>query len=300
MKTSIIAVANQKGGVGKTATSVNLAACFAALKRKTLLIDVDYQGNATSNLGLMDKAKNECKTLSIALKNKIPPDQVILKTYDNCLDVIAGDMGLSKLSREKVLEPGAPMMLKHWLDHDVIKSYEVVIIDTHPSLDLLFQMVMTAAHYYLVPMFAEADPFDGLQYMLEEVQTIKEYLNPQLFFLGIVITKFNKQNATHKKFYTHLKQYMEDSKINVYKSVIPDSAAIASSSSSQKPLLQHNLKLNVTQAYADLAEEMLPELRGIRQGRKQSTPHIDRTPDNIKKIFQDDIKPINYRSEIEL
>ena len=300
MKTSIIAISNQKGGVGKTATSVNLAACFAALKRKTLLIDVDYQGNATSNLGLMNKAKSESKTLSMALKNKIPPEHVIIKSYDEYLDVIAGDMGLSKLSREKILEPGAPMILKHWLDNEVIKNYEIVIIDTHPSLDLLFQMVMTAAHYYLVPMFAEADPFDGLQYMLEEVASIKEYLNPQLFFLGIVITKYDKQNATHKKFYNYLKQHMDENKVNVFNSIIPDSTAIASSSSSQRPLLQHNAKLQVTQSYVELANELLPELRGIRQGRKQSTPQIERTPEEIKKLFESDIKSTNYRSEVEL
>ncbi len=284
MKTSIIAIANQKGGVGKTATSVNLASSYAHLKRKTLLIDCDYQGNATANFGL--KKMSKMKNLSAALKNDLPLEEVILHTNDEFLDIIAGDMGLSKLSREKTLEPGAHNILKNFLDCEKIKEYEIVIIDTHPSLDLLFQMAMTAAHYYLVPVFAEADPFDGLQYMLEEVALIKKSLNPPLFFLGVVITKFNQKNATHRKFIEYLKIYMEEVKITLLKSIIPESTAISGSSGAQKSLLAHNPKLPVTQAYLTLAQEMLPELRGVRQGRRQSTPILSPVPEEIEKIFE--------------
>lgn len=288
MKTSIIAIANQKGGVGKTATSVNLASSYAYLKRKTLLIDCDYQGNATSNCGLKKLAK--MKNLSLALKRDLPLEDVILNTENEFLDVVAGDMGLSKLSREKTLEPGAHNILKNFLDCEKIKEYEVVIIDTHPSLDLLFQMAMTAAHYYLVPVFAEADPFDGLQYMLEEVALIKKSLNPPLFFLGVVITKFNTKNATHRKFIEHIQRYMEEVKITLLKSTIPESTAIAGSSGAQKSLLDYNTKLPVTQAYLSLAQELLPELRGIRQGRRQSTPILSNIPDGIDKIFEIEVQ----------
>ena len=289
MKTSIIAVANQKGGVGKTATSVNLAASFAHLKRKTLLIDCDYQGNATAYLGL--KKQSKLKNLSEALKNDIPLENIILHTSNEYLDVIAGDMGLSKLSREKILEPGAYNLLKNFLDSEKLKEYEIVIIDTHPSLDLLFQMSMTAAHYYLVPVFAEADPFDGLQYMLEEVSLIKKSLNPPLYLLGIVITKFNTKNATHRKFYEYLQKYMDEVKINLLKAIIPESTAIASSSGAQKPLLANNPKLPVTQSYLELANELLPELRGVRQGRRQSTPILLKTPE-LDTIFEVEIQDV--------
>jgi len=290
MKTSIIAVANQKGGVGKTATSVNLASGYAFLKRKTLLIDCDYQGNATSNLGL--KKSSKFRNLSSALRSDLPLEEVILKTSDDFLDVIAGDMGLSKLSREKILEPGSHNILKNWLDCEKLKEYEVVIIDTHPSLDLLFQMSMTAAHYYLVPVFAEADPFDGLQYMLEEVSLIKKSLNPPLFFLGIVITKYNTKNATHRKFYEYLQKYMEEVKITLLKTVIPESNAISSSSSAQKSLITLHPRLPVTQAYLELARELLPELRGMRQGRRQSTPIINEMPEELDKIFEVEVHEI--------
>jgi chromosome partitioning protein len=290
MKTSIIAVANQKGGVGKTATSVNLASSYAFLKRKTLLIDCDYQGNATANLGL--KKQSKFKNLSNALRGDVPLEEVILKTSDEFLDVIAGDMGLSKLSREKILEPGSYNLLKNWLDCEKLKEYEIVIIDTHPSLDLLFQMSMTAAHYYLVPVFAEADPFDGLQYMLEEVSLIKKSLNPPLYLLGIVITKFSNKNATHRKFYEYLQKYMEEVKITLLKSVIPESNAIASSSGAQKSLITHHPKLPVTIAYLELARELLPELRGMRQGRRQGTPVINEVPEELDRIFELEVHEI--------
>lgn len=296
MKTSIIAIANQKGGVGKTATSVNLASSYAHLKRKTLLIDCDYQGNATANFGL--KKQSKFKNLSSALRADLPLNDVILKTNNEYLDVIAGDMGLSKLSREKILEPGSYNLLKNWLDTESVKDYEVIIIDTHPSLDLLFQMSMTAAHYYLVPVFAEADPFDGLQYMLEEVSLIKKSLNPPLFLLGIVITKYNTKNATHRKFHEYLQKYMDEVKITLLKTVIPESTAIASSSGAQRALLAHHPKLPVTQAYLELAHELLPELRGMRQGRRQGTPTISEMPDEIDKLFDFEVQEIEEEAVI--
>lgn len=287
MKTSIISVTNQKGGVGKTATAVNVAASYAELNKKVLLVDLDYQANSSSYLGLKQKAKNKQKTCSNTLLKQIDLKRSILQTKKSNFDLLAGDMGLSKLSREKILDPGAAMILKQWLDANVINKYDVVIIDTHPSLDLLFQMAMTASHYYLVPMFAEADPFDGLEYMFNEITQIKLGLNKQLFFLGIVITKYDKKNSTHKKFLKLLNDFCADYKINIV-GIIPDSKAIASSSSQQTPLIWQNAKLPVTQAYLKLAKDLLPELRGARMGRTQKTPTITETPEHIMAIFDDE------------
>ena len=290
LKTSIIAVANQKGGVGKTATSVNLAASFAHLGRKTLLLDLDYQANATSNFGLKQKAKAAGKTASIALREGKNLSAAAVQTEDKNLDLVAGDMGLSKLSREKILDPGAAMLLRHWLDSTEAREYDVIVIDTHPSLDLLFQMAMTAAHYYLVPMFAEADPFDGLQYMFEEINQIKQGLNPNLFFLGIAVTKFDKTNSTHRKFYELLEEFGIENKIGI-RGTIPDSKAIAASSNAQRPLLwqQSHSTLPITKAYVELAKALWPDLKGARQGRKQNTPNIESTPKKIAEIFSDEL-----------
>ena len=286
LKTSIIAIVNQKGGIGKTATSVNLAASFANSGKKTLLIDLDYQANATSNFGKVLIAKQDKKSLSSAIKDKKSLSQVVLETEDPNLDIVAGDMGLSRVSKEKALEAGAVFILKKWLDTDEARQYEVIIIDTHPSLDLLFQMALTAAHYYLIPMFPEADPFDGLAYVFSEVKDIKDNsLNPQLFLLGVVITRFDSKNSTHNKFLSLIEEFTLENKIKIA-GLIPNSAAIASSSSLKKPLLWHSPKLNVTKAYMKLAKELLPELRGAREGRAQGVPsqYIE-TPKEIMDLF---------------
>lgn len=284
MATQIIAIANQKGGVGKTATAANLAASFAEIGKKTLLIDLDYQGNATSYFGLKFKAKHQDKSASAGLGDGVSLADCIMKTDSPQLDVVPGDMGLSKLSREKILDPGAALLLKKWLDCPVAKTYDVILIDTHPSLDLLFQMAMTAAHHYLVPMFAEADPFDGLKYMFSELGQIKSGLNPSLYFLGLVITKYDDTNATHNKFLALLKKFSKSNSINIC-GIIPDSKAIASSSSVQKPLLWYLPNLPVTKAYLKLGKDLGKDLSVKRIGKKQKVPVIKDTPTEFMEIF---------------
>ena len=145
MKTSIITIANQKGGVGKTATAVNLATAFAKIGKKTLLIDFDYQGNASSYLGLKNSAKQNNKTISNAIlgEKTIPEVACTFKSMPN-LQVVCGDMKLTKISRQKILEPGSAHLLQICLEESK-DHYEIIIIDTHPSLDLLFQMAMSRA-----------------------------------------------------------------------------------------------------------------------------------------------------------
>ena len=284
MRTSIIAIANQKGGVGKTATAANLAASFSSLGKKVLLIDLDYQANTSSYLGLKSKAKALSKSTCIGISNKKKLSEMVMETEDPNLHLLAGDMGLSKLAREKILDPGSVLLLKTWLNSKDGKAYDIIIIDTHPSLDLLFQMAMTCAHYYLVPMFAEADPFDGLQYMFSEIQQIKAGLNPDLYFLGLAIAKFDKQNATHGKFLKLLKKFCREHKIKI-RGNIPDSKAIASSSSLQKPLLWYMPNLPVTQAYLKLAKNILRDLKGPQQENNANTPDVDQTPKEIMELF---------------
>lgn len=284
MSTSIIAVANQKGGVGKTATAANLAASFSSLGKRVLLVDLDYQANASSYFGLKNKAKRLGKSTCSGLSTGKKLSEVVIETEDPKLDLLAGDMGLSKLSREKILDPGSALLLKTWLNSKDGKAYDIILIDTHPSLDLLFQMAMTSAHYYLVPMFAEADPFDGLQYMFSEITQIKSGLNPDLFFLGLAITKFDKQNSTHGKFLVLLKKFCREHKIKI-RGTIPDSKAIASSSSLQKPLLWYMPKLPVTQAYVRLAKNIVKDLNGIRTEDTSNTPDVEKTPNEIMELF---------------
>lgn len=282
--TTIIAVANQKGGVGKTATSANLAACFAEIGKKTLLVDLDYQANASSYLGLKFEAKKRSKSASQAIEGQLKPSLAIIQTQHKNLDLLAGDMALSKMAREKILEPGSALLLKRWLEQKEIKAYDIVLIDTHPSLDLLFQMAMCAADWYLVPMFAEADPFDGLQYMFSEITTIKSTMNKNLGFLGLVITKFDRQNTTHVRFLDLLESFCKSSKIKI-QGVIPDSKAIAGSSSSQKPLIWYKPELPVSEAYLELSKKIGRELGSGKKTKSIQTPKVKGTPSEIMDLF---------------
>ena len=287
LRTSIISIVNQKGGVGKTALSANLGASFAKIGKKTLLVDLDYQANLSSRFGKKILAKKEHKSISVALLEKKSLEEVVYHTQDPNLDIIAADMGLIKITKEKALEPGFVFSLKNFLE-TYAKSYDIIILDNRPSIDLLFDIAMTAAHYYLLPMFPEADPFDGVEIIFDQVQTIKESsLNPQLFFLGMLITRCDPKHPTHKMFLPLIKNFAEQNKIK-FRGIIPNSTAEAGSASSGKPLIWYKPSLEVTKTYLQLAEDLLPDLRGIREGRAQSVPSKNiQTPDSILNLFEE-------------
>lgn len=281
---TIIAIANQKGGVGKTATSANLAACLAESGKKTLLIDLDYQANASSYLGLKFESKRQAKSAYSALMGTHKLHDCVLPSSHKNLDLLSGDMALSKLSREKILEPGSALLLKRVLEQKEAKAYDIILIDTHPSLDLLFQMALAAADFYVVPMFAEADPFDGLQYMFSEITAIKSTLNKNLGFLGLVITKFDRQNTTHVRFLTLLESFCKNNKIAI-RGIIPDSKALAGSSSHQKPLIWYKPDLPISEAYASLANRLVADISTGKKSATNSTPKVSGTPIEILNLF---------------
>jgi chromosome partitioning protein len=280
----VIAIANQKGGVGKTATAANLAACLAECGKRTLLVDLDYQANASSYLGLKFEAKKLSKSTASVITGESRLSQTVIKTSHPNLDLLAGDMVLSKLAREKILEPGSALLLKKAFEQKEAKAYDIILIDTHPSLDLLFQMALSAADFYLVPMFAEADPFDGLQYMFSEITNIKSTLNRNLGFLGLVITKFDKQNSTHVKFLELLEHFCKSNKIAI-RGHIPDSKALAGSSSHQKPLIWYKPDLPVSEAYLALAKKLVRDLTSAKGSSTNATPKVKGTPSEIMNLF---------------
>ena len=268
-------ISNQKGGCAKTAVATNVAAGVARKGKKTLLLDLDYQGNASSSLGVSDLARRSGKTISNGIFNSVPASDIILETAFPDLYVAAGDMDLHRISTDLALTPGANQFLKEWIHEDkALREFDYIFIDTHPSLCMLFQNAMTFADYYFVPTFPEADSFDGLPLMFRTIETIQKRMNPTLYFLGLVISRMNKNNDTHKKYRKRLLSFARERDIKIL-GVIPESTAIAAASDRKMPVINYKAHLPVSQAYDELADDLI-ELLVVRRGRTPSTPKISK------------------------
>ncbi len=276
MKTSIIVIANSKGGVGKTVTAINLSAAFALMGKKVLLVDADFQGSATEHLGVLEQAQEQKLSLSKAIANDLSFDQVRLSSPIKGIDVIAGDYELITVRDQMAAEPHNHLLIQAVLDCEALSEYDIVIIDTHPDWNCLLISALTYAHYFLVPLFAEAGSVRGLLTLLESVQLkVRRRLNPSLHFLGCVVTNYIQKNATHMSFYQMLLQMGEEHGFPVLMPPIPSSARVKSSEASQIPAMNLSVS-SVSKAYKTLATLILPELKGRRQGRPDTA--------NIEKL----------------
>lgn len=267
MKTSIVTVTNSKGGVGKTTTAVNLAGAYALAGKKVLLVDADFQASATEHLGVLEPARRAGLSLSHAILHDLNLEQVRIATSIAGLDVIAGDQNLIKVRDQMASEAHNHLLIQGIFNTEALAEYDVVIIDTHPDWNCLLVSALTASHYYLIPLFAEAGSIRGLLSLLESVQLkVRRYLNPSLHMLGCVITNYEEKNATHKTFYPILLQMGEEHGFPVLTPPIPASARIKSSEASRVPAM-FLPDSKVSAAYKMLAGLIAPELKGRRQGR---------------------------------
>ncbi len=285
-KPNIIAVSNQKGGIGKTTTVVNLAFSFAHLGLKVLIVDGDYQGNASDWLGLQDSAIKKEKTLTYAVRKGLTIGDLRLPTKNENVDLIANDISFNTEMNKLQGTARQFQVIKRLLDCPEAEDYHVILIDTHPSIDPVLTSVMGYSHYYLVPAFAEKHPYAGLKDLSKCIEEIKEDINPMLKFLGVVLTAVNSKNRTHTKFEKKMRELEKTTFVPILKTIIPSSTAIASSSASQIPLIDHNSHLPVTVAYMNLAKEILPLLKGKRTGRPQKPLRVERATD-FEESFAD-------------
>ena len=264
----ILAFCNKKGGCGKTAAAINVAAGLAAeLKqgKRVLLIDADGQGNSSSNLGCKITGKKLNKTLYEALtKDRLLDDVVITTEFEN-LDVLVGDSQLDKINMEMTIDPGAPTLLKDLLESSDISNYEYIVIDTNPAINLMFYNALNAAHYFVLPIFPEADSFDGVAMMFEVIARIQKKSNKMLDFLGMIVTRNKDKSGTHKNFMKKIREFGEKNNIPIL-ATIPDSDAVAAASANKKPLIYYRADLPVSEAYSTLSRFLLKALKP-RRGR---------------------------------
>lgn len=256
-KPTIITVANQKGGVGKTTTVANIAAAFADKGSKVLVIDCDYQSNLSSLFGGDEQLQDKTHTLTYAIKNDLNFTKVIVPTPFKNLSLIPSSRELDELREQLVGQPNQFKLIDFLLDCPAKTQYDFVIIDTHPSLDCFFQSAIAASHHYIIPLFPEADSSRGLAHQVQAVEKVKRYLNPSLNFLGCAIVKYDRYNATHQKFEKLIRQFAKENNIEVFPTNIPNSQSVAAAAAHGLPLFYYKNDSPAAKAYRKLAKEII-------------------------------------------
>lgn len=287
---SIVTIAIQKGGAGKTTCAVNLASSFAYFGLKVLLVDLDYQANATELVGIESKNIPHEKTACYAIEKKLPFYNVVMHSQIENLDIIASSGDLHKLSQAALGKPDQNFLLHPLLDTEKINEYDIVIIDTNPSPDALFQSALTISHYYIVPVFPENDVIDGLETVFSNAETIKKYLNQKLTLLGCVIQKFDKDSAAHIHNEKILRKISKESRIPIFENIIPFSKSVYTAANEHKPLINYLKNSNVAKAYLALSGEIKPMLKGGRIGRPQVQMAINKS--RYEQLLNDDLATI--------
>ncbi len=251
MKGAIIAVTNQKGGVGKTTTAVNLSACLADLGKNVLLLDIDPQGNATSGVGLDKKKIRTC--IYDALINDLPVEKVLYRCDINNLSVIPATIQLAGAEIELVPTLSREIRLKKVLK-PIRAEFDYIIIDCPPSLGLLTVNSLTAADSVLVPIQCEYYALEGLGQLVNTINLVKKHLNSKLRIGGVLLTMFDTRTNLSSQVAEEVQKYFGEI---VFKTVIPRNVRLSEAPSYGKSIIDYDPRSKGAEVYKKLAEEVL-------------------------------------------
>ena len=246
-----IAVANQKGGVGKTTTAINLSACLAELGKKILVIDLDPQGNTTSGFGI--EKENQEKIVYEILIGECSAEDAILKNVVENLDLIPSNVNLSGAEIELIGIDRKEFILREQLA-SVQEQYDFAIIDCPPSLNMLTVNAMTTANSVLVPIQCEYYALEGLSQLIYTINLVRERLNPDLKLEGVVFTMYDARTNLSLQVVENVKNNLHQ---NIYKTIIPRNVRLAEAPSHGMPINQYDPKSAGAESYRLLAEEVI-------------------------------------------
>lgn len=253
----IIAVANQKGGVGKTTTAINLSACLAEKGKKVLTIDIDPQGNTSSGLGI-DKNNLDFTIYDLMIGQCKMEDCLIVDIFEN-LSLIPSNVNLAGAEIELIGIEGKEYILKREIDK-IKNNYDYLIIDCPPSLNTLTVNAMTTADTVLVPIQCEYYALEGLSQLIHTINLVKQRLNPNLEIEGVVFTMYDARTNLSLQVVENVKSYLKQA---IYKSIIPRNVRLAEAPSHGLPINIYDPKSAGAEGYRDLADEVIERSEGI-------------------------------------
>ncbi len=269
----VIAIANQKGGVGKTTTAVNVAASLAAAERRTLLVDADPQANATSGIGV-DRNRVESSLYDALLGDAALRDTVLPEVGFPALSVVPSTQDLVAAEIELVNRTGRESMMRRILA-PVRDEYEVVLIDCPPSLGLLTLNMLTAADSVLIPIQCEYYALEGLSQLLNTVRLVQQNCNPGLAIEGVLLTMYDARLNLSRQVGVEAKEYFGP---KVYRTTIPRNVRLAEAPSFGKPIILYDVQSVGAKSYLSLAQEIIRRVDTADSGSRKKSPATAQVP----------------------